>query len=66
MQSADTIKAILERRLCPNHDIYPHVEIIGNEIQIICCCSAFREICNAEAKYMLLSMDLDDFIVEVS
>jgi len=66
MQSADTIKATLEERLCPNHDIYAHVEILGSQIQIICCCSTFQEACTAEAKNMLLEMDLADLIIEVN
>lgn len=53
MQSAEAIKETIEAMLCPKHDIYPSVHIIGNEIEIVCCCSAFHEACTGKAKKML-------------
>lgn len=64
MQSTDTIKATLEAMLCPKHDIYPSVEITGNEIQIACCCPAFHEICTHVAKQRLADLNVKDLIIE--
>ena len=59
MQSIEAIKEAIEAMLCPNHDIYPSVHIIGNEIEIACCCNDFHEVCTEKAKEMLSN---DDFI----
>jgi hypothetical protein len=45
--------------LCPTHDIHPSVRIIGNEIEIACCCNSFHETCAEKAKEILSN---DDFI----
>ncbi len=57
MQSAEAIKENIEAMLCPKHDIYASVNITGNEIQIICCCAFFHEICTGKAKEMLQGND---------
>jgi hypothetical protein len=63
MQSAETITDVLKNKSCPTHDVYPHVEIIGNEIKIACCCLDFQGICTEEARQMLADMDIADFVV---
>jgi hypothetical protein len=63
MQSAEAIKATIEAMLCPVHDIYPSVYIVGNEIDIACCCPAFYETCTEQAKKMLSDDDLSDAII---
>ncbi|HTD39671.1 MAG TPA: hypothetical protein VK671_03555 [Mucilaginibacter sp.] len=49
MESADTIKLIIESRVCPVHDVHPLVEATGNELKISCCCSGFHMDCSLEA-----------------
>jgi hypothetical protein len=52
MELAEAIRNTIEAKLCPVHDIRPHVEIIGNEITIACCCTAFQEECIKEAQML--------------
>ena len=49
MKSAETIKLIIENKLCPTHDVHPVVETIGNELEIACCCEEFHKECNQQA-----------------
>jgi hypothetical protein len=48
MESADTIKLIIENQVCPAHGISPLVDIIGNELKITCCCTDFHLQCTQE------------------
>jgi len=63
MQSAEAIANAIQKKLCPTHDVYPHVEIIGNEIKIACCCLDFQGVCTEEARQMLAEMHIADFVV---
>jgi hypothetical protein len=49
---AEDIKSILEKKLCPVHDIYPIVELTGDEIDVVCCCGYFSNFCKIEAEYL--------------
>jgi hypothetical protein len=49
MESADTIKLIIENQVCPVHGIAPVVDIMGNELKISCCCNNFHQLCTKEA-----------------
>ena len=57
MQLADTIKSIIEGRLCPIHDIHPVIDISENQLQIICCCIDFHKECKNEAEVALGQFD---------
>ena len=63
MQSADTIKSVLEEKVCPVHDVHPNIDITGNEIEIACCCKYFYRYCIIEAEYMLSKINLRQFRV---
>lgn len=63
MQSADTIKSVLEEKVCPVHDVHPNIDITGNEIEIACCCKYFYRYCIIEAEYMLSKINLRQFHV---
>jgi len=54
MESAETVKSIIETMLCPVHDVHPVVEIMRNELQISCCCNEFHEDCMDEARGLFM------------
>jgi len=56
MELAEKIKLTLQQKLCPVHDIHPIVEVIGNELNIACCCTYFHSYCNIEARYLSLKL----------
>ncbi|HJP63404.1 MAG TPA: hypothetical protein VJ844_08170 [Mucilaginibacter sp.] len=52
MNSADTIKSVIEAKACPIHDVYPVVDILNDEITAACCCEYFQKYCTIEIKYL--------------
>jgi len=54
MESADTVKWVIEGMVCPVHDVHPVVEIVGNKLLISCCCNDFHEECIGEAKGLFM------------
>jgi hypothetical protein len=52
MKLADTIKHFIEEKVCPIHDVHPVVEMIGEEINVACCCTFFERYCTIEIEYM--------------
>ena len=63
MKAAHTIKAIIEEKVCPVHDVHPIVDIIGNQIEITCCCTYFHKYCIIEAEHLLVKADLSQVCV---
>ena len=57
MQLADTIKSIIESKLCPIHDIHPVIDISEDQLQIICCCIDFHKECKSIAEITLSQLD---------
>ncbi|MDB5022576.1 MAG: hypothetical protein JWP78_331 [Mucilaginibacter sp.] len=45
MSLAETIKLTIEDKVCPAHGIHPIVEISGEDYEVICCCSNFKNEC---------------------
>lgn len=54
MESAETVKLIIESRTCPIHDVHPVVETFGNELKISCCCGDFTIDCSREASSLFM------------
>jgi hypothetical protein len=54
MESSDTIKSIIEDKLCPTHDLHPVVDITGNELHITCCCTNFYTECTKEIEALFM------------
>jgi len=63
MKLADTVKIIIESRICPVHDINPLVEITGNELEIVCCCTEFHDECMQEANGLFMKNSVFPFLV---
>ncbi|OCX54673.1 hypothetical protein BEL04_10635 [Mucilaginibacter sp. PPCGB 2223] len=57
MKLAETIKPNIENLLCPDHDIHPIVDTLGDELQINCCCSKFHRLCRKQVEVILREMD---------
>ncbi|WP_448702784.1 hypothetical protein ACFGVR_10560 [Mucilaginibacter sp. AW1-3] len=57
MKLAESIKPNIEAMLCPLHDIHPVVDVLGNELQITCCCNRFHDLCRRQTEAMLGQMD---------
>lgn len=54
MESPEIVKSIIENMVCSVHDVHPLVEIMGNELQVSCCCDAFHEECLDEARGLFM------------
>jgi len=65
MKLAEEIKPNIESLLCPEHDIHPIVDALGNELYINCCCNKFHLQCRRQVEVMLRQMDytLNNLIV---
>lgn len=66
MESAAIIKSVLEEKLCPIHDVHPVVEVIGDKVNIMCCCDYFYRYCTIEAEYMQAPHSIADHLVHVN
>lgn len=55
MESADTIKSVIESTVCPVHDVHPIVDTEGNKLKISCCCAQFYEECTGQVKGLFMT-----------
>jgi hypothetical protein len=57
MTLAETIQPAIEAMVCPVHDIHPIVQVMGDEFQVISCCSVFQKECAEEIAEILAHMN---------
>ena len=54
------VKMGLQRMTCPEHHEHPEVTIVGDEIQLKCCCERFKATLVEESKSLLTKAAKDE------
>lgn len=54
------VKMSLQRMMCPEHHEHPEVKVVGDEIEIKCCCENFKAELVRQSKSLIAKSVKDD------
>lgn len=54
------VKMSLQRMMCPEHHEHPEVKVVGDQIEIKCCCEKFKAELVKQSKSLIAKVAKDE------